>query len=170
MTLRHLIDTVGHHPLVLLALFAALPAAAWITGRLHRRGQGGEPPWRYAYAVLVYLACVPGILAAVVAGYLLFFTGESLLDVNLLVFLVPPAAMIATLLVMRRATDFDDVPGFDRLTGLMVMIGVSFAFALGVHKTRIWLSFGFPILSLLAVAAVAFLLLTWASHRVFGRR
>ncbi len=168
MTLRQMIEAVGRHPWLLLALFAALPAAAWLAGRLHRPSEGGAAPWRYGYAVLVYLACVPGIAAAVVAGYMLFFTGESLLDVNLLVFLAPPAAMAATLSLIARSVDFDEVPGFERLYGLMVMIAVSFVVALAVQKTRIWVFFGASFTGLLAFAAIAFLLLKWASGLVFG--
>ena len=180
MTLRMLIESAGEHPLVLLALFVAPPAAAWVAGRLHGRGEssvrwdGGRSnigsPWRQGYAVLVYLTCVPGVVAAVLVAYTLFFTGENLLDVDLLVFFLPLASMVATLVLIGRNVDFDDIPGFDRLFGLMVMIAVSFTIALVIQKTRILVFVGASIAHLLVFAAVAFLLLKWASHRLLGHR
>ena len=109
------------------------------------------------------------MVAAVLVAYTLFFTDESLLDLDLLVFFLPPASMVATLALIGRNVDFDDVPGFDRLYGLMVMIGVSFTVALVVQKTRIWVFIGASFVHLFVFAAVAFLLLKWASHRVLGR-
>ena len=65
---------------LLLALGVAPPLAALLLGRLHGRGGGAASPWRYAYALLVYVICIPGVGAAVVTGYTLFFTHENLLD------------------------------------------------------------------------------------------
>ncbi|MEM7354048.1 MAG: hypothetical protein AAF657_24815, partial [Acidobacteriota bacterium] len=119
MTLRQLIEIVGEQPWVLVGVFSALPVAAWLTGRLQPAGAGGTPPWRSIYAVLVYLACVPGVVAVVLVALHLSFSGANLLDLDLLVFFLPPLSMVATLALIGRRVDFEDVPGFDRLFGLM---------------------------------------------------
>jgi hypothetical protein len=78
--------------------------------------------------------------------------------------------MIATLALIRRNVDFALVPGFDRLSGLMVMIGCSFAIALAIQKTRIWIFFGGSIERLIALAVGIFALLKWGTHQFFRRR
>jgi len=142
---------------------------SWLTGLMHPRGAGGRAPWRYVYAVLVYLACVPGIFASVLTGYALFFRDENLLEVNALVYVLPIVTMAATLVLVRRSAELDEVPGFERLSGLIVMLAASFAIALGLRKTRIFLFFGSSIITLFVLAAGSFVLLRWGAQVAFGR-
>jgi hypothetical protein len=170
MTVRELIGLVGEQPQVVLAAFLFPPLIVWILGRIHGRGNGERSPWKYIYALLIYLSVVPGMCVLVLTAYILFFTGESLLDVNLVVYGLPIVSMIATLAVMRAHVDFDAVPGFDRLSGLMVMITISFVFALIIRKTRIWLFFGGSIATFIVFLVAFFALLKWGAYLTFRRR
>ena len=170
MTTRDLIQWAGQHPVLLLLAFVAPPVLAWLAGRWPGKEQGPRPPWKYLYALLVYLVCVPGMLAGVLTAYTLFFSGENLLDANLLVYFLPIASMIATLVLIRKNVSFDDMPGFDRLSGLMAMVGCSFALALFIQKTRIFLFFGGSIEKLFLLAAGLFALLKWGTYMLFRRR
>jgi hypothetical protein len=170
VTVREVTIWAGGRPILLVVLFLLPPIVVWLMRFLHPRDGGGKAPWRYVYSVLVYLACVPGMLAAVVTAYMLFFTRENLLDVNLLVYFLPVVSMVATLLLMRGSVSFDEVPGFDRLSGLMVMLAVSFGIALALQKTGIFLFFGASIQMLFALAAFVFLLLKWGTFKLFRRR
>lgn len=169
MTSRELVELAGHYPLVLVGAFLAPPLAAWLLGRMHPRGQGGLAPWKYFSAVLVYLTCVPGMFAGVITGYSLFFSRENLLDADLLVTLLPIVSMAATLIIIRKSVSFEDVPGFDRLSGLMAMVGCSFAIALAIQKTNIFLFFGASIEKLFVLAAAVFALLKWGAYTLFRR-
>lgn len=164
VTARDLLDFVGRHPLVIVGLFVLLPAAVVVTGALHGPGGGTRSPWRYLYAVIVYLACVPGVGAAVVTAYTLFFTRENLLDKNLLVYVVPIVSMALTLLLIRKRVPFDDVPGFHRIWGLMTLIAVTFVILLVIHKTFIGIFFAAPLAALVAIGAFLFALLKWGSN------
>ena len=82
------------------------------------------------------------MFAGVLTAYALFFTKENLLDVSIVVYLLPIVSMVVTLVLIRKNVSFEDVPGFERLSGLMVMIACSFAIALVIQKTRIWIVFG----------------------------
>ena len=170
MTIRDLIRLSDQHPFVLAGAFVAPPVVAWLLGRIHARGQGGGSPWKYLYAVLVYLACVPGLFAAVITAYTLFFSHENLLDASLLVYFLPIVSMVVTLIFIRKNVSFDEVPGFDRLSGLMMMMGCSFALALAIQKTRIWIVFGGSIELLFALALGVFALLKWGAYMLFRRR
>lgn len=169
MTTRDLIQLAGEHPLGLMTAFLAPPLAAWLLGLMHPRGQGALAPWKYFSSTLVYLACVPGMFAAVLTGYALFVTRENLLDANLVVYFLPILSMAATLVLIRRDVPFDRVPGFDRLWGLMVMVGSSFAIALAVQRTNIWLFFGGSIEKLFVLAAGVFALLKWGAAMLTRR-
>ncbi len=170
MTTRELIHGAGQHPVALLLAFVAPPVIAWLAGQSHGQEQGKLSPWKYLYSVLVYLVCVPGMFAGVITAYTLFFSHENLLDANLLVYFLPIASMVATLVLIRKNVSFDDVPGFDRLSGLMVMVACSFGIALAIERTRIFLFFGGSIAALLALAAGVFALLKWGTYMLFRRR
>jgi hypothetical protein len=169
MTTRDLIHQADQHPVALAAALAAPPVVAWVVGRLHDRGRGGAGPWKYFYAVLVYVACVPGMFAGVLTAYTLFFSRENLLDTNPFVYFLPIMSMIVTLVLIRKNVAFDEVPGFDRLSGLMVMVGCSFAIALAIQKTKIWIFFGGSIERLFILAAGIFGLLKWGAYMLFRR-
>jgi hypothetical protein len=170
MTTRELIHLADQHPLVLIAVFVFVPLAAWVFGRLHLRGNGAVSPWKYCYSALVYLTCVPGMFAGVLTAYALFFTGENLLDASVLVYLLPIVSMVLTLALIRKKVSFDDIPGFERLSGLMIMLACSFAIALAIQKTRIWLFFGGSIDRLILLAVGIFALLKWGAYTLFRGR
>ena len=159
MTIQELLQYAGRYPGAILGVFGSVPVVTWVVGRLHGRGRGGAVPWKYIYAALVYTSCVPGLFAAVVTGYALFFTSVNLLEVNALVYLLPVVSMVVTLILLGQNVDFDAVPGFQRLSGLMTLIAVSFVVALAISKTRLWIFFGGSIVLLFALAAVAFVVM-----------
>jgi hypothetical protein len=167
MTARELIHFADRHPFVLASAFVFAPLAAWLCGRWHGPGNGANSPWKYCYSVLIYLTCVPGMFAGVLTGYALFFTKENLLDVSVVVYLLPILSMIVTLALIRKNVSFEAVPGFDRLSGLLVMIACSFAIALAIQKTRIWLVFGGSIDRLILLAVAVFALLKWGTRLLF---
>ena len=167
MTLRDLNQTAGQHSVPVFATLVAIPAVSFLVGISHRSGEGRNPPWKFSYAVLVYLACIPGIFAAVLTAYTMFFSKENLLDANPLIYFLPIATMIATLVVIRKRVSFDDVPGFDRLSGLMILMACSFAIALAIHKTRIFIGFFASMQMLFALAACVFVLLKLGGVMLF---
>jgi hypothetical protein len=60
---------------------------------------------------------------------------------HLVVHLLPIVSMLATLWAAARLIPFAAVPGFDRLQGLLLLVGLSFAALLFVHKTFIGILF-----------------------------
>lgn len=170
MTIENLINLANGHLLALVLFFLAPPVIAWICGALHGSGNGGNAPWKYIYSVLVYLVCIPGLLASVLTAYQLFFQHADLLKVNIAVYFLPIISMIVTLIFIHKTVNFENVPGFDRISGLMVMIGCSFVFALAIDKTRLWVMFHGSIAMLFALAAGVFALLKWGTYMLFRRR
>jgi hypothetical protein len=170
MTLRELTQVAGSHPGLLAGAFAALPLLAWLNGVVSSPERGRHSPWKYVYSGLVYFTCIPGVFAAVLTAYSLFFRNENLLDVNLLVYLLPIVSMAVTLVLIRKNVEFDAIPGFDRLSGLMTVMACSFAIALAIHKTRIFVGFFGSIEMLFILAGGIFALLKWGGFMLFRRR
>lgn len=126
MTLRELFDYLSANPLSVAAYFLLLLITAMLAGFMGK-GEGHLSPWKYLYSAIVYLVCVPGIFATALAVYLfLFEQGGSIFNVNLLTQVLPVAAMIVTLNVVRRNVEFGYIPGFGRLTDLIMTIVTMF--------------------------------------------
>jgi hypothetical protein len=163
MTARDVVDLAGRNPWAIAAFCVAPPLLALLAGGRKSPAPPPSASTRYFYSGLVYLVCVPGIGAAVLTAYTLFFTRESLLDKDLLVYILPIVSMVVTLLLIRKSIAFDDVPGFDRLSGLMVLLAVTFAIVLVIQKTFVGIFFGASFGVLLALGAFLFALLKWGA-------
>ena len=170
MTTQDFIALAGEHWTALLAWFVAIPALAVLVGLCHARGSGGARPWRYLYSALVYLACFPGMLAAVLTAYSLFIIRQNLLEANALVYFLPFLSMGVTLGVIRARVDFSDIPGFDRIAGLMTLVAITFVIILAIEKTRIWLVFAGSMTRLIGLLVGVFALLKWGAYTLFRRR
>lgn len=169
MSIRDFIVFLSTHPIVTLVCLGAVPALALVWSLLHRRQSSGQSPWKQGYAVLVYLACIPGMFAAVLVAYTLFFSHENLLDANALAYFLPLATMLATLVVIRRRVAFGELPGFGRLSGLMTLLALSFAAALAIDRTRIFVGFFGSIDRLFLLVGAIFVLLKGSLWLAFGR-
>jgi hypothetical protein len=170
MTARELMEAAGQHSIYLIIYFAALPALALVLGYIHGPNKGSLSPWKYIYSFLVFGACIPGILAAVITGYILFLTRENLLDFNLLVYVLPIIVMLVTLVLISRNVSFEEVPGFHRLSGLIATMAVTFALVMLIEKTRIWVVFFGSVYTLIGLTIGLYALLKWSVHMLFVRR
>jgi len=170
MTPRQWLELAAAQPLWIGGYLAALPVLALLLGLLHQRGAGNQSPWKFPYAGLVYAACIPGMLGATVTLYLILFVRQNLLDVNMLVTLLPVASMAATLFIAGRNVDFGPLPGFGRLSGLMTVLGLTFAVLFALSRTAIWIVFGGSVLWLGLIGAFVFALLKWGGYMAFRRR
>lgn len=168
MTAEDLVRSVGAHPLGVLAFAILPPLAAWVLGALHGRGCGGTAPWKHGYSALVYFVSFPGMLALVLTLYTLFFTGDDLRHVNVLVYFVPLVTMFVTLGLISRRVSFHEIPGFDRIEGLLAVIAATFVLILMIRKTGVWIVFHGSIGLLLVLIGVVFVLFKWMSSMIFG--
>src|SRR5689334_15378254 len=98
MSINDLIKLADGHLPALLIFFIAPPVIAWICGRIHGPGLGGNTPWKYIYSVLVYLVCIPGLFSSVLTGYTVFFERADMRNVNIVVYILPIISMVVTLI------------------------------------------------------------------------
>lgn len=153
MTLGQFFDYLSANPFVVLAFFIGIPFTALLAGMLGK-GEGHLSPWKYLYSALIYLVCVPGIFAAALAVYLfLFQRGGNIFNVNLLTQVLPIASMILTLGIIRRNAPFKSIPGFDRLSGLMMMIFTVFVLMYFLDRLHLIAWVNVPVQYLLLIVA-----------------
>ncbi|HRI27856.1 MAG TPA: hypothetical protein PK715_07325 [Chitinophagales bacterium] len=169
MTLQELFDALAANPTPVVLYFVMLPVAAAVAGKMVAQDEAHQNPWKYFYSALVYLCSVPGIFALVLCVYTLFFERQrSLLQVNALVYFLPIISMIATLLLINNKVSMRHIPGFKRLSGLLMMLAVTFITILIIQQTRIWVVFHGSVTHLFGLFIVLFLVFYFGFTRLFA--
>ncbi len=126
MTLQEFFNYLDANPFVVLTFFIGIPLTA-LLANVMGRGEGHLSPWKYFYAVLIFAVCIPGIFAVALAIYLFLFEGGgSIFNVNLLTQVLPIVSMFVTLAIVRRNAPFEYIPGFGKLSSLIMMIAAIF--------------------------------------------
>ena len=136
---------------------------------LHGKHGGGISPWKYVYSVIIYLACIPGIFSLFLTLYSVLLLRASLLAVNVLSYFLPFLSMFLTLFIVRRSVTFDDIPGFRRLYGLFLLIGLTFLVLFTLDRLRILLIFRSSIFLFFGLGIAIFFLLKYSARLLFGR-
>ncbi len=150
MTLWDFFQAVSAQPVYIIFYFVMIIVVAMLTGWL-AKGEGEDSPWKYLYSTLLYLVCVPGILAIGLGIYLFLFERRSIFEMNMLLEVMPVISMIATILIIRKNVNIDRIPGFDKLSGLVMMISAALAIMWFVDRVRIVIFSSMPIQYLLFI-------------------
>ena len=136
MTVGELFNLLTQNPAIILFYFIAIPLTAFLA-LIFGKEEGNLSPWNYLYGSLVYLACIPGIFAVTLNVYLFLFERISLFNANIYTQVIPILSMFLTLWLIRKNVDFDDIPGFGKLSGLMIILGGILTFMWILDRTRI---------------------------------
>jgi len=137
MTLQQFFDLLSENPAIVLFYFIALPLTAFLCG-IFGKGEGHLSPWKYVYCALMYMAAVPGIFAVILNVYLFLFERQRILDSNIYTQILPIIAMFVTFLLIRKNVDIKTIPGFDRLSGLILVVTGVLAAMWILDRTRIF--------------------------------
>jgi len=121
MTLQEFFNVLSNNPSIVIFYFVALALTAFLCG-LFGKGEGHLSPWNYTYAGLLYLAAVPGIFAITLNVYLFLFEQQNIMETNIITQILPVISMLVTFLLIRRNVDLHDIPGFERLSGLILVV------------------------------------------------
>ncbi|MFD2562774.1 hypothetical protein [Aquimarina rubra] len=125
MTVQDFINWFGNNPNLVLGYFAVIIAFSLI-GLLFVKPANFNPPINYLYGILIYAITIPGLLALVLLLYSFFFLKTNLLQLDLVTYFVPLISMIITLVVINRTIPMSRIPGFGKLSGLFIMIIITF--------------------------------------------
>jgi len=158
--------SVSEDPVPATVYFLALPTlallAGWVTGQEAR-----QAPWKYFFSLLVFATCIPGIFSVSLSVYLfLFQRGGSIFNVNLVTQVLPVLSMILTLAIIRQRVSFAYVPGFHKLSSLMLMLGAIFFLMYLLDRARIIVFVNMPVQYLLLVVAGALLVIHYGFRQL----
>jgi len=137
MTLQEFFGYLGDKPVLIIAYFALIPLTAFIAGIMGKE-EGHMAPWTYLYSTLIYLVCVPGLFAITLSIYLFLFERKSVFATDVFTQILPVVSMIATLLIIRKNVALERIPGFGKISGLMMMIFAALVLMWIVDRTRIF--------------------------------
>ena len=137
MTLQDFFTLLGDNPTFILTYFLMIPLTALIAGFLGK-GEGHISPWKYLYSALIYLVSVPGVFAFTLSVYFFMFERRSVLDTDVYTQILPIISMIATFLIIKKNVPLDRIPGFGKISGLIMMVAVTISFMWILDKTRIF--------------------------------
>lgn len=167
MTLQELFDLIGNHPNYVIFYLSLLPFAA-LLGTFLDGNRGHTSPWKYIYSVIIYLVSIPGLFALTLNLYLFLFEKRSVMDINLILQLLPILSMILTLLVIRNNMDMRHIPGFDKLSGLLILITAVLGLMWIIDRTRLIAFIQLRFEFVLIVFVALLLMMRYGLKRAFG--
>jgi hypothetical protein len=167
MTLGRFFDVVSADPSVILFYFVALPMTAFLAS-VFGKGEGHLSPWKYLYSLLIYLAAIPGIFALTLSAYLFLFERTPIMETNIYTQILPVFCMLITFWLIRKNVNLRDVPGFDKINGLILMITILICLMWILEKTHIWVITFLPFYQFVLFFIVLLILVRLGWRRMFS--
>lgn len=167
MTLQDFFQYVSSNPALLTVFLLSVPALAFVVNLWS--GEKAEEiwRWRFLYATLVYLACIPGIFAVTLNVYLFLFERQSIWQMNLITQVLPVVTMVATLMIIKRKLPFAYIPGFGKLSGFMTLIAAVIGILWFIDRTRIYAVTYIPFVYIIVGFVGMLLLIRFAWSKLF---
>ena len=137
MTLRQFFDWVQIQPSVIIYYFLIIFVVTLLAS-MFAKGEGHLQPWNILYAFIIYLVCIPGIFAITLSIYFFLFEKRSIMDTELLLQVLPIFMMFLTLYIIHKNVEFKYIPGFEKLSSLMIIIAILLSFMWIVDRTQLY--------------------------------
>lgn len=166
MTLGDFFIWISNHPIGVLTFFIGLPITAILAG-IFGKNEGALSPWKYLYSILIYLAAIPGIFAVTLNVYLFLFEKQSIMDANLFTQVLPILFMFLTFYIVRRNVEFCDIPGFEKISGMVMAIFAIICFMWFLEKTHIFVISIIPFYYVIFIFIALLLLIRVGFKRFF---
>jgi len=166
MTLNDLFELLSTHPGYTLGYLVFVPVMSGLLGILADE-RASLNPWRYFYTILLYMICIPGMFVITLLAYTFLFEQTSIYGIDIITHVLPVISMIISIMVIRRQVELDSLPGFGKLTGLILMITVALIILWVLQKTRIILFTYLPFQYVILILAGLLLLFRIGLKKVF---
>lgn len=166
MTLGDFFNMMSQNPSIVYFYFLAVPLTALLAG-IFGKGEGELSPWKYLYSLLIYLTSIPGIFAVTLNVYMFLFERQSILSAPLATQVVPIVSMFLTYYLIRRNVHFDDIPGFDKISGLVMILFSLITLMWIAEKTHIIAVTILPFIWVIGIFAILLILIRVGWKRFF---
>ena len=168
MTLGEFFEMIGRNPNLVLFYFIALPLTAFLAGVLGKE-EGHLSPWKYLYSTIIFLVCVPGIFAITLNIYMFLFERRSIMDANLYTQVLPVFFMLFTLWIISRNVKFEEIPGFNKISGLVMIIAAVLLVMWIMEKTHIIAITFMPFYYVFIIFGVLFLAIRFCMKKMLAK-
>ena len=169
MTVNQFLAYLAEHQWLVAAVLLGIPLFCALLNQTQQRATA-RTPIHYLYSAAVFTTAIPGLFAAIVVFYSMFFIRTNLLDANLVLYFLPLVSMAATLLIVKRRVGFDILPGFDRLAGLMILLGVVCLVLFFLYRLRFVIGFFASIEQLLVAGVAIYVLAKFGMSKLRGKK
>jgi hypothetical protein len=110
---------------IAVGIFLGMPVLTWTVGLLLKRFSRRACAWFLTFPI--HLTVVPGMMMTLLVVYVFFFTDSNLLArYDVVLFFGPILAMGLTFIAARKILPFKEIPGSERLGGLMMIMTLAF--------------------------------------------
>lgn len=167
MTLRDVFALISGQPGLLFVLLMSVPASTFLVNLWSGETAEDIWKWRYVYAGLVYLACVPGIFALSLNVYLFLFERQSIWDMNLGLQVLPILTMVGTLMLIRRKIPFTYIPAFGKLSNFLTLLAALMGILWFIDRTHVYAVTYIPFAYIAIGFVVLLLIIRFAWSRIF---
>lgn len=164
MTIRDLLFVLTDHQFIILGYFILLLISTLVLAAIVSKSNINY--LKYVASVLVYGVCIPGIFSTMITFYMFFILRADIMQLNIIVYLLPILFMISILIIMNKRIGMKLIPGFGKLSALMILIGLSFLLVFVIQRTYFGVVFMGGFLQLLITFAVLFLMLKYAWYKL----
>lgn len=164
MTLGQFFEACSTNSTSVLIYFIAMPAIAmllWLIGK----GEAQLSPFNYIYSFILYGVCIPGLFSVFLSIYKFLFERDSIMDANVYTQILPIISMFVTLTLVRKNANLDDIPGFGKLSSLMLVISIVLITMWIVEKTNIYVFTYMPFYQFLIMLVAIFVLIRYLFKR-----
>lgn len=169
MSALDLLKLLEQHNAIIVGYFLLLPVLSFVLSIGYKpRNQRGV--LEFLFSGLTYLSFVPGVFSGMLVFYTLLILRKNLLEVNFVVYFLPLFSMGAVFWALGRKVDFEQLPGFGRLAGFMVLLSLVCCVVFFLFHLRFVIGFFGSIEFLLGAAAAVFFLFRWSADKIKGRR
>ncbi len=168
MSVNEFLIILTEYDYFILCFFSALPILSYVTGFFYQRS-GRSVGIKTIYSVLIYLSVIPGTMAFLLIFYTMFFIRRNILDLNFYLYFLPLISMGLVLYIISRKVKFENLPGFGRLSGLLLLIGIVCLITLVLYRLHFFIGFFASIQSLIIAGIIIFFLFRYAAGKINGK-
>ncbi|SOS47755.1 conserved membrane hypothetical protein [Tenacibaculum dicentrarchi] len=158
MTVYDLINILAENSSTILNYYIFLLVIV-LLGLLFSNAINFKSPLIYLYTVLIYAVAIPGILSVILVVYNFFFLRKNLLQLELITYYLPIIAMVLLLLLIKKTVPLKEIPGFDKLSGLFIILFITFLITYFIQKAIIGVFFIGSFTQLIAIFLVLLVVL-----------
>ncbi|WP_370424538.1 hypothetical protein [Tenacibaculum dicentrarchi] len=158
MTVYDLINILAENSSTILNYYIFLLVIV-LLGLLFSNAINFKSPLIYLYTVLIYAVAIPGLLAIILVIYNFFFLRKNLMQLQLVTYYLPIIAMILLFLIIKKTLPLKEIPGFDKLSGLFIILFITFLITYFIQKAIIGVFFIGSFTQLIAIFLVLLVVL-----------